>query len=95
MPTAIFAGHDELAIGVLRAIADRGLSAAEIAVVGYDGADITSHPLISLTTIDQSPSQMGARAAQLILERINGRTHPVHDVFVPKLRARGSSRPAP
>lgn len=90
-PTAIFAGHDELAVGVLRAIAERGLTPADIAVAGYDGAEIASHPLISLTTIDQSPAAMGARGARLLMERIAGRTEPVRDVFIPELRPRSSS----
>ena len=48
-PTAVFAAHDEPALGVLRAMAEAGLTAADVSVVGYDDTDIASHPRMSLT----------------------------------------------
>ncbi|MGV8845914.1 LacI family DNA-binding transcriptional regulator [Tessaracoccus sp.] len=90
-PTAIYAGHDELALGVLRAIAERGLDASDVSVVGYDDTTIASHPLISLTTISQSGNVIGSLAARLLLERIAGRTEAMHTVIMPELRARRSS----
>ncbi|AQX15075.1 LacI family transcriptional regulator [Tessaracoccus lapidicaptus] len=90
-PTAIFAGHDELAMGALRAVAESGLTAAQCSVVGYDDTDIAAHPLISLTSVDQSAAEMGRVAVGLLLERIAGRGTPVHHVFSPSLVARASS----
>jgi LacI family transcriptional regulator len=86
--TAVFAGHDELAIGALRAIAE---AQARIAVVGYDDVPIARHPALGLTTVDQPGDLMGARALQLLLERIAGRTQPVHEIFPPHLRVRTST----
>src|SRR5699024_658293 len=71
-PTAIFAGHDELALGVLRAVVEKGLSPADVSVVGYDDSSIASHPLVSLTTIRQSADVIGSLVAQMLLERIAG-----------------------
>lgn len=94
-PTAIFAGHDTLAIGVLRAVADAGLGPSEVSVVGYDDIEIAGHPLVSLTTVDQHGTEAGRQAIRLLLERINGRTAPRHERFTPELRARRSSAPRP
>jgi LacI family transcriptional regulator len=94
VPTAIFVGNDELALGTLRAIGEHGLSLADVSVVGYDDVDIASHPAISLTSVDQSGVAMGERAIRLLLERIAGRTEPVHFSVEPTLRVRGSTRPA-
>lgn len=94
-PTALFAGHDELALGALRASAERGLGPEQFSVVGYDDVPIASHPLIGLTTIDQFGERMGFLAATLVLERISGRTRPVLRQTDPVLRARRSSGPAP
>jgi len=92
-PTAIFAGNDTLAIGVLRAIATAGLSAEDVSVVGYDDIDLARHPLISLTTVDQSGVKTGKIAIDLLMERIrDGRTTPKHHRIKPKLRIRNSSR---
>lgn len=90
-PTALFAGHDSLALTALAVIAERGLGPADLAVVGYDDVPIASHPLIGLSTVDQHGQEMGATAARLLLERISGRTHAQRRVFSPELRVRASS----
>jgi len=88
-PTAIFGAHDEFAIGALRAIDELG---ADISVVGYDDVPMASHPHMSLSSVDQKGEQMGARAVEMLLERLQGRTEAIHQTFTPELRARGSSR---
>jgi LacI family transcriptional regulator len=88
--TAVFAAHDELAIGALRAVTETG---ADISVVGYDDVPIAAHPALGLTTVHQPGDLMGARAMQLLLERFAGRTEAVQEVFQPDLRVRTSSRP--
>ncbi|MFT3889475.1 MAG: LacI family DNA-binding transcriptional regulator [Arachnia sp.] len=90
-PTALYAGHDDLALGALRAVAERGLTAADLSVVGYDDTTISAHPLISLTTVNQSASSYGERVSRLLLERMAGRTEAVHDVITPTLKGRGST----
>ena len=95
VPTAIFVGNDELAFGALRALSEHGLSAAEVSVVGYDDVDIASYPAISLTSVNQAGEAMGERAIRLLLERIEGRTEPIHFSVEPSLKVRNSTRPAP
>lgn len=92
-PTAIFAGHDTLAIGALRARAELGLGSDQVSVVGYDNIDLAAHPIVSLTTVDQFGRRSGARAIQLLLERIQeGRTVADHHSLTPQLRLRHSTR---
>lgn len=90
-PTAVFAGNDDAALGVLRAVADFGLDPRGIAVCGYDNSRISSHPLIQLTSVDQQGEHMGHLAAQLLLERFEGRTEPRREVIAPELIIRSSS----
>ncbi|MGN7188599.1 LacI family DNA-binding transcriptional regulator [Microbacterium enclense] len=92
-PTALFAGHDSLALAALEVVAERGVGATEFAVVGYDDVPIASHPLIGLSTVDQHGEEMGATAARLLLERISGREGAVRRVFSPALRRRATSGP--
>lgn len=88
--TAIFAAHDELAIGALRAVSEAG---AHVSVAGYDDVQIASHPALALTTVRQPGDEMGARAIQLMMERMQGRCEPVHENFVPELMVRSSTFP--
>ncbi len=94
-PTAIFAGHDQLALGALKARAELGLSPAEVSVVGYDDIEIAEHPLIGLTTMDQFGGEMGAAATRMLIERIEGRTASRQYLSHPVLRERASSTVAP
>ncbi|PRY62504.1 LacI family DNA-binding transcriptional regulator [Glycomyces artemisiae] len=92
-PTAVFASHDEPALGVMHAVADAGLTPADVSVAGYDDVEIAAHPGISLTTVDQHGERMGRLAAELLLERIAGRAEPRHETVRPELVVRTSTRP--
>jgi LacI family transcriptional regulator len=94
-PTAIFAGHDDIALDVLAAIADSGRAYGEVSVAGYDNTDLAAHPLLSLTSVDQRGAEMGAEAVTMLLERIRGRTERRQHVVTPTLRVRGSTGPPP
>ena len=77
-PTAVFAASDVMAMGALVAIREAGLRVPEdIAVVGFD--DISVARLISprLTTVAQFQENLGVRAAEMLLERLDG-TAPEH-----------------
>lgn len=87
----IFAGHDELALGVLEAVRELRLGPQQVAVVGYDDSAIAAHPNMSLSSVNQSGDEMGRIAVQFLLERIGGRTEPAVRVLSPTLRVRESS----
>jgi LacI family transcriptional regulator len=93
-PTAIFAGADIAALGVLRAAEEHGLRVPEdLTVVGYDNIYTSTINRISLTTVDQSGHRTGEESVRLLLERINGRTEPAQFVVAPRLVTRRTSAP--
>lgn len=93
-PTAVFAGADIAALGMINQLWDSGLSApTTYSVVGYDNSRSASLGPISLTSIDQSGGKMGERGGQLLIERIEGRLGACHDVFEPRLVERSSTAP--
>lgn len=68
-PTAIFAAADVAAIGVLQAAAERDLEVPrDLSVVGYDNTKTAD--LVSLTSVDDASVEVGQRAAQLLLRRM-------------------------
>jgi len=91
-PTAIFAAHDDIALDVLAAVAESGRR-GEVSVVGYDNTDLAAHPLIDLTTVDQEGVEMGAQAATMLIERLQGRTERREYVATTSLRIRSSTTP--
>ncbi|MEE4105061.1 substrate-binding domain-containing protein [Pseudomonas viridiflava] len=70
-PTAIFAGNDVIAIGVLRAAAERNIAVPQnLSVIGFDDIEISRYVYPALTTVGQSIMQLGETAAQMLLCRI-------------------------
>jgi LacI family transcriptional regulator len=68
-PTAIFAGSDAQAIGVISAARERGLAIpGDLAVMGFD--DIEVAEFIGLTTVRQQLKESGRRAVELLLTQI-------------------------
>ncbi len=67
---------------------------SEISVVGYDDTSYVGHGAQGLTTIHQPVHEMGSRAAELLVERIEcGRTTTAHEVLPPMLVVRGTTAP--
>jgi LacI family transcriptional regulator len=94
-PTAIFATSNALTIGTVAAIEARGLRCPDdVSVVGYDSypwQDVF-HPRLS--TVKQPAYQIGHRAAQLLIQRLNGeRTEPERITLRSTLVTRESSAP--
>lgn len=68
----VFAANDQMAIGALQAIENRGLRVPQdVKLVGYDNTFVASivHP--ALTTISVSSYHMGKEAVQLLLQRMD------------------------
>jgi LacI family transcriptional regulator len=82
-PTAIMACNDLIALGALVAIREEKLRCPEdVSLVGFDGLDLTEVTTPQLTSVYQSPYQMGATAAQLVLDRLADPTRPVQKIVL-------------
>jgi LacI family transcriptional regulator len=96
-PTAILACNDMIALGALIAIREAGLRCPEdISLVGFDGLDLTDITTPQLTSVYQSPYQLGATAVQLALDRAAHPDSPARHVMLKtELRIRESVAPPP
>lgn len=73
-PTAIFAVSDLLAIGALKEINANGLHVPnDIAIVGFDKIDFSNMTHPTLTTIAQPMYKMGKIAAEMLINKIQGK----------------------
>lgn len=91
-PSAVFAVCDMLAVKIIRACNMIGLRVPEdIAVVGFDNIAVSGLVTPPLTTIHQPAFEMGKRAADLVMGRIDGRLScPVSESVQGKLIVRQS-----
>jgi LacI family transcriptional regulator len=68
-PSAIFAGNDLAALGVLRAAREAGLHVPEdLSVVGFDDIPLSEWSTPALTTVRQPLTEMARVAVQILLE---------------------------
>lgn len=94
-PTAIFAGSDLQALGVLRAARERGLEVPrDVSVVGYDNLPLTEWVGPALTTVDQPLQAMSRTATQMLVALARGQEPPLRRVeLATELVVRESSAP--
>lgn len=92
-PTAVMCANDLLALGVLRALTENGITVPEdVSVVGYDDVTFASMLSPALTSVRQPKYELGAAAARLLLEEVLGVDHDHQAIrFEPELVARASS----
>jgi LacI family transcriptional regulator len=70
-PTAIFASSDEMAVGVLAAMAEADLSApGDISVAGFDDSPVSRLSRPQLTTIRQPLVEMSTLAAKMLINGV-------------------------
>lgn len=71
-PTAIFAGNDQMAYGILEVAEQQGIRIPEeISLVGFDDNLLSTHVRPPLTTIRQPFFSMGYKAIELLLTMID------------------------
>ncbi|HSB70306.1 MAG TPA: LacI family DNA-binding transcriptional regulator [Candidatus Methylomirabilis sp.] len=92
-PTAIMAGNDLMALGVMQAAGELGLSIpGDLAVVGFDDIGIAGHRQVQLTTMAQQMAEMGRLAAEGVLAAIRDpqqfSRRPLQQVLTPTLVVR-------
>jgi LacI family transcriptional regulator len=82
-PTAIFAANDLMAMGAMAALHELGMRVPQdMAIVGFDDIPAASMLAPPLTTVAQYPDRLGARTAELLLERLRGEGPPTSRVVV-------------
>ncbi|MCA2221953.1 LacI family DNA-binding transcriptional regulator [Nonomuraea aurantiaca] len=95
-PTAIFAGNDEMALGVMEAARARGLRIPEdLSIVGFDDTQLAPMASPPLTTVRQPLREMGGVALRTALRLAAGEKIDSHHVeLATELIVRGSTAPA-
>jgi len=95
-PTAIFAGNDEMALGVYQAARDAGLRVPDdLSIVGYDDAPIAARVWPALTTVRLPIRDMGRIAARKLMRQEGVENVEADEEVSPTLIVRASSGPAP
>ena len=93
--TAAFAANDMSAVGLLKSLKEAGRRVPDdVSVVGFDGIHLAEYTAPALTTVAQPIFDLGWRAAELLLDRLEtgGSEQPKTVVLETSLIVRGSTR---
>lgn len=84
LPTAVFAANDSMAIGCVKLLRERGLKIpADVAVVGFDDLEMSSHLEPPLTTVRVLKEEMGKLAVLRLVEMIRSKSRAMVNTHVP------------
>ena len=90
-PTALFVANNEMMAGALSALQKRGVKVPEdISLISFDDVRWAKYVDPPLTIIAQPTEQIGTLAAELLFERLAGRSERVSRRLEPTLVVRGS-----
>lgn len=74
MPTAVFCISDSCAAGAMKTFMQNGIiTPDDISIMGFDNTQLSQIFIPSITTLEQPQFNIGKRAMELLLERINGK----------------------
>lgn len=77
--TAVFAVSDEVAIGAMKALHEKGMKIPEdVSVAGFDGIDISKYVFPELSTVEQPFYRFGAEGMQILVDSLEKRRSDVH-----------------
>jgi LacI family transcriptional regulator len=96
LPDAIFATNDTLAMGIINHFRSVGIDVpGNVSILGYDNTSYAESAMIPLSTVSQTPYQLGATmGAQMVTELSAGADHVhQHVVFQPQIIERSSTAP--
>ena len=94
LPDAIFAGNDALALGMMNYFHKVGIPVpGQISVLGYDNVSYAESALVPLTTVSQTPYQLGWTMGSQMLAEFETSANHVHQhvVFQPQIIERDST----
>ena len=94
-PTAVIAGNDMMALGVMDAIQERGLTVGtDISVTGFDDVPVAAFTSPPLTTLRQPIYEIGRTCCRMLVDILAGRRpEPYQALLTPEIVIRESTGP--
>ena len=93
LPDAIFCANDATALGVMNYLYKMGKSVpGDVSVLGFDNVSYAESALVPLTTVSQTPYQLGFTMGAQMITEIEAQADHVHQhvIFQPQIVERAS-----
>ena len=95
LPTAVLAGNDRCALGLLDVLTRSGIQVPEeLSLIGFDDSRLSDNPRIDLTTVHRDAPALARDAVRSAVEMLEKtRTGHTDEVLEPTLVIRGTTAP--
>lgn len=91
--TAVFAASDDMALGVISAAYEKGVSVPNsLSVIGYDDTKVAKMSVPPLTTVAQPLYDMGVEGMKMLIQYMDSKEKPSSIILPVELKARKSVR---
>lgn len=93
LPDAIFCANDAIALGIMNFFFKSGLKIpGDVSVMGYDNISYAESALVPLTTVSQTPYQLGFTMGSQMIAEIEAKPGHIHQhvIFQPQIVERAS-----
>ena len=94
LPDAIFAGNDAIALGIINFLLKEGYKVPEdVSVLGFDNVAYAESALVPLSTVSQTPYQLGFTMGEQMVSELKADESNLHQhvVFQPQIVERAST----
>lgn len=82
-PTAVFCSNDDMAIGAIKSIYEKGLKIpSDISIIGFDNIDFAKYATPALTTIKRSMEEISIIGAKKIIEVIDKKQYSGEKIYI-------------
>ena len=94
IPTAVFCLNDDMAVGAMKSISEKGLKIPDdISIIGFDDSIFVAYLTPALTSVSRPIEQMGAKGTKILLDMINGEHQNTETIYLrTELKIRDSVR---
>ena len=83
VPSAVFCFNDDMAVGAMRAIHEKGLKIPDdISLIGFDDSEYAAYLNPALTSVSRPIELMCVEGAKILLEKINGSKQKNRTIFL-------------
>jgi LacI family transcriptional regulator len=82
-PTAVFCSNDDMAIGAIKAIVEKGLAVPrDISVVGFDNIDFAQYATPALTTVKRPMEEISIIGGKRLIDIIDNKEYRGEKVYI-------------
>jgi LacI family transcriptional regulator len=95
LPSAIFAGNDALALGIMNFLLKEGVRVPDdVSILGFDNVAYAESAIVPLSTVSQTPYQLGFTMGEQMLAEIEAKPDHLHQhvIFQPQIVERSSTK---